>query len=300
MTFFTTPELLEIGGMPFTSPNQKPTRARPSSTTARSRATPTNSTCRQYHTVDSQSDRLRRRLYHSVCTDRFDRPQTFKRPQAHHRHRLLRPPQLPPHPRRRPLQSPSLLQRGPPLRRPRRSSSLEAKIPPPLRPSTSGVTARKVTLVHRGAEHSPPHQILDQARHRKPHQEWRNQAALLLNSTVTADHRRLRHCLATPFRPRHHPQRLRFRPHRLPSRTSPSSSALASTSTPNNDRCPIHNPATLESNVPGIYVAGVIVAGERTNEDLHRKRPLPRQAHRRFTALEAARQHARLAASTSP
>ena len=33
-----------------------------------------------------------------------------------------------------------------------------------------------------------------------------------------------------------------------------------------NDRCPIHNPASLESNVPGIYLAGVIVAGERTNE----------------------------------
>ncbi len=27
MTFFTTPELLEIGNMPFSSPNQKPTRA---------------------------------------------------------------------------------------------------------------------------------------------------------------------------------------------------------------------------------------------------------------------------------
>src|SRR5580698_7395420 len=26
MTFFTTPELLEIGDMPFSSPNQKPTR----------------------------------------------------------------------------------------------------------------------------------------------------------------------------------------------------------------------------------------------------------------------------------
>jgi thioredoxin reductase (NADPH) len=26
------------------------------------------------------------------------------------------------------------------------------------------------------------------------------------------------------------------------------------------------DPATLESNVPGIYLAGVIVAGERTNE----------------------------------
>jgi thioredoxin reductase (NADPH) len=33
-----------------------------------------------------------------------------------------------------------------------------------------------------------------------------------------------------------------------------------------NDRVPICDPATLESNVPGIYLAGVIVAGERTNE----------------------------------
>jgi len=33
-----------------------------------------------------------------------------------------------------------------------------------------------------------------------------------------------------------------------------------------NDRCPVCDPATLESNIPGIYLAGVIVAGERTNE----------------------------------
>ena len=32
------------------------------------------------------------------------------------------------------------------------------------------------------------------------------------------------------------------------------------------DRLPICNPETLESNVPGIYLAGVIVAGARTNE----------------------------------
>jgi thioredoxin reductase (NADPH) len=33
-----------------------------------------------------------------------------------------------------------------------------------------------------------------------------------------------------------------------------------------NDRCPVCDQATLESNVPGIYLGGVIVAGERTNE----------------------------------
>jgi thioredoxin reductase (NADPH) len=33
-----------------------------------------------------------------------------------------------------------------------------------------------------------------------------------------------------------------------------------------NARCPVCDPATLESNVAGIYLGGVIVAGERTNE----------------------------------
>jgi len=32
------------------------------------------------------------------------------------------------------------------------------------------------------------------------------------------------------------------------------------------DRCPVCDPESLESNVPGMYVAGVIVAGARTNE----------------------------------
>jgi thioredoxin reductase (NADPH) len=32
------------------------------------------------------------------------------------------------------------------------------------------------------------------------------------------------------------------------------------------DRLPVCDKETLESNVPGIYLAGVIVAGERTNE----------------------------------
>jgi thioredoxin reductase (NADPH) len=32
------------------------------------------------------------------------------------------------------------------------------------------------------------------------------------------------------------------------------------------DRLPVCNPETLESNVPGVYLAGVIVAGSRTNE----------------------------------
>jgi thioredoxin reductase (NADPH) len=34
----------------------------------------------------------------------------------------------------------------------------------------------------------------------------------------------------------------------------------------NKDRCPECDPESLESNVPGLYLAGVIVAGSRTNE----------------------------------
>ena len=36
--------------------------------------------------------------------------------------------------------------------------------------------------------------------------------------------------------------------------------------TDNKDRCPECDPESLESNVPGLYLAGVIVAGSRTNE----------------------------------
>jgi thioredoxin reductase (NADPH) len=32
------------------------------------------------------------------------------------------------------------------------------------------------------------------------------------------------------------------------------------------DDCPVVDSETLESNVPGIYLAGVIIAGRRTNE----------------------------------
>ncbi|HKR27241.1 MAG TPA: hypothetical protein VJS11_07290, partial [Acidobacteriaceae bacterium] len=31
-------------------------------------------------------------------------------------------------------------------------------------------------------------------------------------------------------------------------------------------RCPACDPSSLESNVPGIYLAGVIIAGDKTNE----------------------------------
>jgi len=52
------------------------------------------------------------------------------------------------------------------------------------------------------------------------------------------------------------------------------------------DRQPVCNQETLESSVPGIYLAGVILAGDRTNEIFHRERPFPR-------ASDCARAHGR-------
>src|ERR1700729_4598202 len=54
MTFFTTPELLEIGNMPFSSPNQKPTRSE-ALEYYRKVAEHYELDIRQYHNVDSVS-----------------------------------------------------------------------------------------------------------------------------------------------------------------------------------------------------------------------------------------------------
>ena len=70
--------------------------------------------------------------------------------------------------------------------------------------------------------------------------------------------------LETPRWPHRHPQRIRLRHDRLSSRLHLSESLGVHFEGP--DKLPVCNPETLESNVPGIYLAGVIVAGSRTNE----------------------------------
>ena len=50
---------------------------------------------------------------------------------------------------------------------------------------------------------------------------------------------------------------------------------------------PVCDPLTLESNVPGIYVAGVIVAGIKDQRDLHRERKVSRPADCRASEAEA-------------
>jgi hypothetical protein len=44
---------------------------------------------------------------------------------------------------------------------------------------------------------------------------------------------------------------------------------------------PTIDPETFETNVPGIYLAGVVMAGRDTGKDLHRERTFPRHPDRR-------------------
>src|SRR5258708_1632940 len=79
MTFFTTPELLEIGDMPFSSPNQKPNRSE-ALEYYRKVAEHYGLQVRQYETVDSVSGGDGNFTVHT--TDRFGR-------RSHHRARKL-------------------------------------------------------------------------------------------------------------------------------------------------------------------------------------------------------------------
>src|SRR5579863_4620832 len=70
MTFFTTPELLEIGDMPFSSPNQKPTRSE-ALEYYRKVAEHYKLNVRQYETVERVSGSDGNFTVHTI--DRFDR-----------------------------------------------------------------------------------------------------------------------------------------------------------------------------------------------------------------------------------
>src|SRR5271156_3520270 len=71
MTFFTTPELLEIGDMPFSSPNQKPTRSE-ALEYYRKVAEHYALDVRQYETVEKVTGADGAFAVHTA--DRFDRP----------------------------------------------------------------------------------------------------------------------------------------------------------------------------------------------------------------------------------
>jgi thioredoxin reductase (NADPH) len=258
MTFFTTPELLEIGDMPFSSPNQKPTRSE-ALEYYRKVAEHYALDVRQYENVDSvtgsdgdftvhTTDRFGRHSHHRarklvIATGYYDLPNYLSIPGEdlskvkHYYHE--------PHPY---FGLDVLVIGG------KNSAAIAA-----LDLWRHGA---RVTLVHRGeAMHRHvKYWILPDINNRIKNGEitayFNSTVANITEDDVT---------LATPAGAVTIPNHFTF----ALTGYHPDFAFIESlgvTLDPANDRCPVCDPSTLESNVPGIYLGGVIVAGERTNE----------------------------------
>ena len=258
MTFFTTPELLEIGRMPFSSPNQKPTRSE-ALEYYRKVAEHYRLDVRQYHTVEGVNGSDGE--FSVATTDRFGRVAELKA------RKLIVATGYYDLPNYLGIEGEELSKVKHYYHEPHPYFGLNVLV---IGGKNSAAIAAldlwrhgaKVTLVHRGAAmHSHvKYWILPDINNRVKNGE----VAAYFGSTVekvTEDEV----TLATPggqvtlgndfvfALTGYHPdfgfiERLGVRLDE------------------NNDRCPICDAASLESNVPGIYLAGVIVAGERTNE----------------------------------
>ena len=258
MTFFTTPELLEIGDMPFSSPNQKPNRNE-ALEYYRKVAEHYSLDIRQYenvervdgvdgnftvHTVDRVSRPLKYRARKLVlATGYYDLPNYLGIPGEglskvkHYYHE--------PHP----FYSLDVLVIGG-----KNSAAIAA-----LDLWRHGA---KVTLVHRGSEmhRHVKYWILPDINNRIKNGEikayFNSNVTNISEDDVT---------LSTPRGAVTLPNQFVF----ALTGYHPDFSfieRLGVVLDESNDRCPVCDPVTLESNVPGIYLAGVIVAGERTNE----------------------------------
>ncbi len=258
MTFFTTPELLEIGNMPFSSPNQKPNRNE-ALEYYRKVAEHYKLDLRQYENVDRvdgangnftvhTTDRFGRSLQHRarklvIATGYYDLPNYLGIPGEdlnkvkHYYHE--------PHP----FYGLDVLVIGG-----KNSAAIAA-----LDLWRHGA---KVTLVHRGSEmhRHVKYWILPDINNRVKNGEIKAYFDSNVTSIGEDDA-----TLATPQGPITIANQFVFaltgyRP------DFAFIESLGVTLDEANDRCPVCDPATLESNVPGIYLAGVVVAGERTNE----------------------------------
>jgi thioredoxin reductase (NADPH) len=258
MTFFTTPELLEIGDMPFSSPNQKPNRNE-ALEYYRKVAEHYRLDIRQYETVDRvdgrdgnftvhTTDRFGRMLQHRarklvIATGYYDLPNYLGIPGEdlskvkHYYHE--------PHP----FYGLDVLVIGG-----KNSAAIAA-----LDLWRHGA---KVTLVHRGAEmhRHVKYWILPDINNRVKNGEikayFSSNVTNIAEDDVTLTTPTGVVKLANQFvfaLTGYHPDFSFIE-------------GLGVTLDKKKDRCPVCDPATLESNVPGIYLAGVIVAGERTNE----------------------------------
>jgi len=258
MTFFTTPELLEIGNMPFSSPNQKPTRSE-ALEYYRKVSQHYNLDVRQYELVTSvtgsdgdfrvhTADRFSRKIEHRarkliVSTGYYDIPNKLNipgedLPKVQHYYNE-------PHPY---FAQDVVVIGG------KNSAAIAA-----LDLYRHGA---RVTLVHRGAElhrhikYWIKPDIENRIKNGEIAAHFRTTVSLITEDAVS---------LETRSGPLVIPNQFVF----ALTGYQPDFAFIASmgvTLDPNNARCPIYNPDTLESNIPGLYVAGVVVAGERTNE----------------------------------
>jgi thioredoxin reductase (NADPH) len=258
MTFFTTPELLEIGDIPFSSPNQKPSRNE-ALEYYRKVAEHYHLDVRQYETVDSVSGSDGNFTVHT--TDRFGRTS------EHRARKLVIATGYYDLPNYMNIPGEDLPKVKHYYDEPHPYYDLDVLV---IGGKNSAAIAAlelwrhgaRVTLVHRGAEmhRHVKYWILPDINNRIKNHE----VAAYFSSTVTQITEDAV-TLATP----------------QDTLTLPNNFAFALTGyhpdfefierlgvqlDAANDRRPICDPATLESNVPGIYLAGVIVAGERTNE----------------------------------
>ncbi len=258
MTFFTTPELLEIGDMPFSSPNQKPTRAE----------------ALEYYRKVSEHYKLDIRQYERVgrvsgsdgdfCVHTTDR---FEREHMHRAKKLIVATGYYDLPNYLSIPGEDLPKVMHYYDEPHPYFAQDVVV---IGGKNSAAIAAldlwrhgaKVTLVHRGAE-----------LHRhikywiKPDIENRiknGEVAAYFGSSVvniTEDHVTLQ----TPEGEKVLPNQFVF----ALTGYHPDFAFIESLGVnldAENARCPVCDPATLESNAKGIYLAGVIVAGERTNE----------------------------------
>jgi len=258
MTFFTTPELLEIGDMPFSSPNQKPTRSE-ALEYYRKVAEHYALNVRQYETVT--------RVTGSDGAFTVHTADQFNRPIQHHARKLAIATGYYDLPNYLNLPGEDLPKVKHYYHEPHPYFSLDVLV---IGGKNSAAIAAldlwrhgaRVTLVHRGPEMRPhiKYWILPDINNRIKNGEiaayFSSTVANIAEDTVT---------LATPKGPVTLPNHFVF----ALTGYHPDFGfieRLGVTLDGTNDRCPVCDPTTLESNVPGIYLAGVIIGGERTNE----------------------------------
>ena len=258
MTFFTTPELLEIGEMPFSSPNQKPTRSE-ALEYYRKVAEHYRLDVRQYHLVDRVSGQDGN--FHVHTTDRFGRVVVVRA------RKLIVSTGYYDLPNELNIPGEELSKVQHYYDEPHPYFGMQVLV---VGGKNSAAIAAldlwrhgaHVTLVHRGAQMHPhvKYWILPDITNRIRNGEITAHFSSTL-SRISEDSV----ALETPEGTREIPNDFVF----ALTGYHPDFAFLQRLGVEldlDRDRCPIVNPETLESNVPGIYLAGVIIAGERTNE----------------------------------